>query len=144
MKTLRNITPLVALLLLASCAAVAPGHDPVIVNAERVIADARSTFTLLTKTELETYPAIKASNPTTAAAIRNFTNKVRANQATWLQSATDLKDAYAAEKSDTNKTNLDRALSILTTAIAEANKYITTMSTTSAWLSFQLSEQIGE
>lgn len=132
------------LVFLGGCAAVAPGNDPVIVNAERTISDARSTFALLTKTEYDTYPALKAANPTVAAQIRTFTNKVRTNQKQWLQTATDLKDSYAANKNDTTKSDLEKALAILTAATVEATRYVATMTTTHAWMSYQLANHIGE
>ncbi len=132
------------LVFLGGCAAVAPGNDPVIVNAERTISDARSSFDLLQKTEYETYPALKAANPTAAAQIRTFTNKVRVGQQAWLQTATDLKNAYQANKNDQTKSDLERALSVLTTATAEATKYIAAMSMTHSWMSYQLANHIGE
>src|SRR5678815_1123915 len=141
MKTLRLI-PLI--IVLASCSTIQPGNDPVVVNAERATQLALETFNLIEKTEFEVYPALKLSNPTVAAQIRTFTNKVRADSPTWLASARSLTQAYKQNRTAENKANLETAVAVLVSATAEATRYIALMATTNAWLSYQLADHVNE
>lgn len=147
MKQTLRIAPVILALLLASCSTILPGNDPVVVNAERAITTARATFDLVEKTEYDTYPALKAVNPSVAVEIRTFVNKVRASRQKWEQSATDLKNAYKKNRNADNKASLDTGLAVLTSATAQAVTYIALMAQTTnthGWLSYQLAAHTGE
>lgn len=124
MKTQRTIAPIVALLLMAGCAGILPGNDPVVVNAERSTQLAVDTFNLIEKLEFDAYPALKLADAASAAKIRTFVNGLRAHQAEWLASARTLTKAYKENRTTENAANLDTAIAVLTAATSTANQYI--------------------
>lgn len=142
MKT--KTLPILTVLLLTSCASILPGNDPVVVRAEQATQLAFDTFNLVEKTEFDTYAALKATSPSTAAQVRTFVNSLRRQGPEWLASARTLTHAYKANRSPENAASLSTAIAVLTSATLEANKYIAMMATTHAWLSYQLANHIGE
>ena len=119
MKTLRAFLATSMVLFAVSCASVAPGHDPVVVNAERttVLAlDAVYTFLLWenqNRAALAAVPEIKAS-----------ADYLRRNAPTWFATARDLTRAYKSNRTEQNKANLNTVIAILERAVAQANQYL--------------------
>jgi hypothetical protein len=111
-------------MLLASCATILPGNDPVVVNAERSTQIALDTFNLVEKLEYDTYAALKATDADAAAQVRTFVNRLRRESPGWLASARTLTKAYKGNRTAENKANLDTAIAVLTSATSEANHYI--------------------
>lgn len=124
MKTQRNLIPIVALLLMAGCAGLLPGNDPVVVNAERTTQLALDTFNVIEKLEFDTYAALKQTDAATAIKVRTFVNILRAKSPQWLASARTLTKAYKENRTAENKANLDTAIAVLTSATSTANNYI--------------------
>lgn len=120
--------PLLALLL-CSCASILPGNDPVVVNAERSTQLAVDTFNVIEKLEFDTYPALKAADPASAAKIRGFVNSLRVHQNEYLTSARTMTKAYKANRSPSNQANLDTAIAVLTALTSTANQYIAEIKT---------------
>ena len=117
-----NLAPLAALPLafaLAGCSAVSPGNDPLVVNAERTTELAVDTFDLFLRWEHDNR-AVLASVPQ----IRKAADRIRMNAPTWLTSARSLTKAYKANRSPENRANLETALTVLRTALAEARTYL--------------------
>ena len=124
MKTKTNILIPFLILLMAGCAEILPGNDPVVVNAERTTQLALDTFNTIEKLEYDTYPALKATDADTAAKVRTFVNVLRAKSPQWLSSARTLTRAYKENRTVENKANLDTAIAVLTSATSTANQYI--------------------
>jgi len=119
MKTLRASLAALAVLFLVSCAGIAPGHDPVVVNAERttVLAlDAVDTFLLW---EFENRAALAA-----VPEIRERADYLRRHAPEWFATARDVTRAYKQNRTAANKVNLDTVIAILKRAVAEANQYL--------------------
>lgn len=112
------------LLLLASCASILPGNDPVVVRAEQATIIAKDTFNLVEKLDFDAYPAFKLADARAAGQERTFVNTLRHNDQTWLASARTATAAYKGNRSAENKANLDTAIAVLSAATSEANKYI--------------------
>ena len=141
MKTRNTILPIVALLLMAGCKTndtVQPGSDPIVVNAQATMKLARATFDMIEKSEYDAYPAFKAANPSAAAAVRAFVNNLRANETKWLRTAYNLTEAYRTAPSEGAYRDLNKALAVLSAAIAESNTYLSQLPQTSAWISPEL------
>lgn len=119
MKTKLNYIPLIALLL-ASCATITPGSDPVVVNAERFTAVAADTFDLFVHTEYDNRAYLATVDPH----IHTYANFIRVNAKSYLQSARTMTKAFKANRSPENKANLTTALAVLTAAIGETQKYL--------------------
>jgi len=119
MKTL--VAPALALFLLAGCAGIQPGNDPVVVNAERTTATALEAFDGFLRWEYEHRAALAA-----LPYVRICADKIRAEGVQWLQSARTLTQIYKGERSTENLTRLQRALGLLSAAVAEAEKYMAT------------------
>lgn len=118
----RNLTAQVVLTvwLLAGCAGVDPGHDPVVVNAERAIASSFETVNTFLKLEYQNRDAWRLLNKdiyTTAEYLRkNFGN--------WYASAVRVKMAYKQNRTPENKAELETYVALLTQALGEAQQYL--------------------
>ena len=120
MKQKLNLLPIVALLVLSSCATVQTGSDAVVVNAERFTSVAADTFDLFVHTEYDNRAYLATIDPH----IHPYANYIRTNAKGWLQSARVMTKAYKQNRTPENKANLTTALATLSAAIAETQKYL--------------------
>ena len=117
-----NLVAQVALLaLLAGCAGIQPGNDPVVVNAERITASAAETFDGLFRTEAENHAVIKARAPAVAAGV----NKLRQVAPEALDAARAVTKAYKNNRSAENKANVGTAIAVLQSLLDQARQYLT-------------------
>lgn len=56
--------------------------------------------------------------------IKKSADNIRANSKQWFASAHNLHDAYAANKSEANRTALNTVIGVLRSALTEASKYM--------------------
>lgn len=111
---------LLALLLFTGCAAVAPGHDPVVVHAERTIAvsfDACDAFLRIEHAQREWY---RIATP----GLHDFAETLRADAPAAFTTARALLKAYKAARTPDHKANLDTALALTTQLATEATRWI--------------------
>ncbi len=122
-----NTTPLLALaalpfaiaLLGTGCSSIAPGNDALVVNAERTTTLAVDTFDLFVKWEFDNRSVLSK-----VPEIRKAADHIRTNGPTWLATARNLTKAYKANRILQNKANLETAITVLRTALAEARTYL--------------------
>lgn len=107
-------------LFVSGCASILPGHDPIVVNAERTIGVALDTFDVFLKLEYDNHEALKGVSP----AIYESAQYIRKNGKRWIKSATDLTRTYKRNRSPENKVSLITAISVLQSAVREAEGYI--------------------
>jgi hypothetical protein len=115
----RSLSLLPLLLLLASCAAIAPGSDPVLVNAERTTAvaiDAVDTYLQWEFDNRETLSAIPE--------IRETADYLRRNAPTWFETAREITKSYKVNRTEYNRANLNTAMNVLNRAIIQAQRYL--------------------
>jgi len=117
---MKRIAPLTLLLVLAACAQLQPGADPVVVNAERTASLAADTFDTFLKIEYDNRAALQTLSP----AIHQYAETLRAKGPTWLASLRALTKAYKFNRSPENKASLQTAIAVVTAAMQESNKYI--------------------
>jgi hypothetical protein len=112
---------IVALLAVAlvSCATM-PGSDPVVVNSEKTTQVAFDVFDAFVTLEHNNRAQLAAVSPE----IHKYAEVIRRNGLTWLGTARSLTKAYKTNRTPENKASLLTAVSVLTTAIAESQKYI--------------------
>ena len=115
----RSIALLPLLILLASCAGITPGNDPVVVNAERSTVVAVDVFDTFTKWEYDNRKACAAFPE-----IRESADRIRTGGPDWLASARHLTQAYKQNRTPENKANLATAIALLRAAMVEANDYL--------------------
>jgi hypothetical protein len=120
-------TPLLALaalpfaiaLLGTGCSSIAPGNDALVVNAERTTTLAVDTFDLFVKWEYDNRVVLSK-----VPEIRKAADHIRTNGPTWLTTARNLTKAYKSNRTLENKANLETAITVLRTALAEARTYL--------------------
>lgn len=144
MKMKHPKLPLILILAIAflpACAAVAPGNDPIVVNAERTTAAATDAFDFFLKTESDLAPTLRAVAPDVYGEVHHYaeflrtkvpdsttgTDVRRAKQ--WLLSARRLTVVYKTNRTPENKANLQTILNTISAAVAEAQKYLLRMNT---------------
>ena len=115
----KHLRLVILALIVTGCAAIAPGNDPVVVNAERVTAAAADTFDTAFQLEYANHAILKQSSPQ----VITYVNYVRVNSPKWLASARALTNTYKDNRNAQNKANLQTALSVLTTATSQLNTY---------------------
>lgn len=106
-------------LWMAGCASMAPGSDPVVVNAERVTVLALETFDGFLKWEFDNRTALAATPQ-----VRQVADTIRRDGIAWLQSARSMTKAYKENRTPEAKANLQTALSVLDEAIKQAKAYL--------------------
>ena len=119
-KLQRQLSPLVALILLSSCAGITSGNDPVVVNAERTTQVALDTFDSFVKYEYNNKATLQKLNPN----IHKYANTVRKNGAQWLASARAFTQAYKYNRTADKKANLETAIAVLQAAITQIGQYM--------------------
>jgi len=102
------------------CAAVAPGADPLVVNAERGTAIALDTFDTFLLLEYQNRTALESLSP----GIHEFAEQIRTDAPQWIATARALTRAYKLNRTPENKAALATAVAVLETALKEAQAYI--------------------
>src|SRR5215471_8108894 len=115
----RTLAPILVLALLCACNNIAPGNDPVVVDAQRIIPSAHDTINAFLKTEAENHVIIKAQAPQ----ISNYANMVRRNAPHWFETAWSTLDTYRHNRSPQNKATLQTSLAVLGQVITQIQTY---------------------
>ena len=108
-------------LALVGCSSIQPGNDPVVVNAERTTQLAVDVFDTFLQWEYDNRQTLSATPE-----IRKAADFIRTYGQDWLLTARSMTKAYKQNRTPENKANLDTAVSVLRTGIAEAQKYLGT------------------
>ena len=112
-------------LILSGCAGIAPGADPLVVNAERTLTGAQATFDTFLQLDDQNRALVAAKAPPvhafaewlrTPQAFGNTTNTA-ARWACLVESAELTKEAYKANRAGTNAVQLTASLDALTEAL---------------------------
>lgn len=111
----------VALLGMIGCAAIAPGNDALVVNAERTTQIAVDTIDAFLLLEYQNRAAYAAISPD----IRTAADYMRDNAPGWIKSARNVTKVYKANRTPENKANLVTAIATLEQAMREAQQYLT-------------------
>lgn len=104
---------------LAGCAAIQPGSDATVVNAERTTQVAYNAFDSFFHLERVNEAYIKANAPE----VHRFANSLRQNAPNWLSTARILTKTYKQNRTPENKANLETAIHVLEAAIAQVQVY---------------------
>jgi hypothetical protein len=118
-RHLSVLSTLVFICFASGCAGIAPGHDPVVVNAERATVLALDTVDTFLAWEFQNREAF-ASVPE----IRESANYLRRNAPAWFETARDLTKSYKQNRTEQNKANLGTVIAILQRATRQANAYL--------------------
>lgn len=94
--------------------------DAIVVNTEKTLAIALSTFDVFLHLEYDNRAALEKVSPKIHALAEN----IRRNGKNWIKSAETAKNAYKRNRTAQNYANLTTAYKTLKTAIAESQKYI--------------------
>lgn len=106
--------------ILAGCATILPGNDPVVVNAERTANLASDTFDTFLKIEYDNRAALETVSPE----IHKYAESLRAHAPTWLASLRSLTKAYKFNRTAENKASLQTAVAVVVAAMQESSNYI--------------------
>ena len=117
-------SPLLIVALLAGCAQLQIGADPIVVNAERTEKLAFDTVDSFLQFEKTNQTAIKQSAPD----VHKYAETLRRNFPMWMFTARSLTNAYKANRTDQNKASLLTAVAVLTTAQIQVQQYISQLS----------------
>lgn len=102
------------------CKSIRPGHDPVVVNAERSVAIALDTFDLFLKLEFDNRERLKQISPD----IFTVAEKFRREAPQWIASANNTIRAYKKNRTPEGKVSLMTAVAVLESALRESQNYI--------------------
>ena len=116
--TMKTLSMLALVGLLAACATVKEGHDPVVVNAERTV---KSAFATLDKFMVFTENH-KVQLATLAPEVNKAAITIRAQAPQQFYNAWDLIDVYKKNKTAENKVKLSTALAVVDTVLADIEK----------------------
>jgi hypothetical protein len=98
---------------------VAPGHDAVVVNAERTTQLAVDTFDVFLKWEHDNRTTLSS-----VPEIRKVADQIRDDGESWLTTARAMTRAYKENRTPENKANLQTAVAVLRTALDKARLYL--------------------
>lgn len=114
---------LIALLAIVGCAQLDKSGpykgDTVLYNADNVIT---SSYDILH--EFVKWEYANRSSLSSQPAIREAASQIRLNASKWIDTAIVLREAYAADPSDANKTALNTGIGVLRAALGEVTKYM--------------------
>lgn len=106
-------------LMLVGCGSIQPGHDPVVVNAERTTQLAVDVFDTFLQWEYANREALSATPE-----VRQSADFIRARGQDWLVTARSMTQAYKRNRTPENKANLDTAMAVLRAGITQARHYL--------------------
>jgi hypothetical protein len=118
---MKRLLPIPLLFLLVACGSmsVAPGNDPVVVDAEKTTSVAVESLNTFFKLEASNHALVKQKLPKVA----DWTNYARANAPKWIATARDTTKAYKANRTSANKASLQTAVAVLAEAINQVHTY---------------------
>lgn len=99
--------------------------DKTLYTADQTITTSYTVFDTFLKWELTNRAAL-ASVPE----VTKFADSIRVNAQKWFSTAEALRDTYAANPTGTNANNLNAAVALISTALAQASQYISTTAIT--------------
>ncbi len=124
MNRARQLSPVVALLLLASCqqpgAISQQNTDQIILRAEQTAQTARLTFDTFVRLERDNEAMLKTVNP----AIHTYANYIRTHGLDWVTSLRQATVTFKVNRTPENQASLNTILETITNAVSETNKYI--------------------
>jgi hypothetical protein len=109
----------ILLLLWVGCAGIAPGHDPVVVNAERTTVLALDAVDTFVRWECE-HRAALADVPE----IKEAADYLRRNAPEWFATARELTRSYKLNPTEANGVNLEAAIGVLRRVILQLDNYL--------------------
>lgn len=95
--------------------------DQIILRAEQTAQSALLTFDTFVRLERDNEAVLKAFNPQ----IHEWANTVRRNGLDWVKSVRTATKTFKANRDAANQATLTTAITTLTSAVAETQKYIT-------------------
>lgn len=123
MKRIQNLLLLCLLALVAGCSSVTSDGpykgDSTLYRADLTITSAYNVLHAFVLWEYQNRPVLSATPEVTQAA-----DYIRANAAKWIGTAIALRDAYAGNPTDANRSALQLSINVLQTAMNEAVKYL--------------------
>jgi len=120
MKTIqRSLACLCLLAILNACASVAPGNDPVLVNAQRTARTAHTSFDFLFKIERDNDALVRQNIPAVHTAVNELRRKAPKAEAD-LWSAIE---TYRTNRTADNKANLNTYLAVIQNLLDVAASY---------------------
>lgn len=125
---MKQIVSVSLCLILAGCATLLPGNDPVVVNAERTANLASDTFDTFLKIEYDNHAALETVSPE----IGKYAETLRVHAPTWLGSLRALTKAYKFNRSPENKASLQTGVAVVVAAMTESSNYIGQINKTGA------------
>ncbi len=124
MNRARQLSPVVALLLLASCqqpgAISQQSTDQIILRAEQTAQTARLSFDTFVRLERDNEAALKAVNP----AIHTYANYIRTNGLYFVDVLRAATNTFENNRTPANQASLNTILATVTNAVSQTNKYI--------------------
>ncbi len=124
MKTLRNFSPLVAVILLYGCGTplttTSETADQIILRAEQTAQTARLSFDTFVHLERDNEALLKKLNP----AIHDYANVIRRNGLNWVDSLRAATRTFEATRNSQNQATLNTWLTTVTAALTQTNQYI--------------------
>lgn len=127
MKNRFFLVPLI-LILMAGCSTVAPGSDPILVNAQRTAQSAHQTFDLLFKVERENEAYVKRYAPS----VHDGVNAIRRQAPQAEDNLWEAIEAYRTNRTAENKASLNTYLATLQKLLDEAAQYTQTIQSKTA------------
>jgi hypothetical protein len=115
----------VAPVMFSGCTAIAPGNDPVVVEAERVLSSSLDIVDTFVHLEFNQRTELAALSPD----IHTYAEVLRKQFSGWLDSAKAMIRTYKANRSPENKANLQTAIAVLNQAALQAQKYLSAATT---------------
>lgn len=120
---MKNLSLILFVLLsfsISGCKSIGIGQDPIVVNAERTLSIALTTFDVFLKYEYDNRAALEQISPD----IKKFADVIRRNGKNWIETANNLKIAYKHNRTEQAKVSLITALALVQSALNESQKYI--------------------
>jgi hypothetical protein len=108
---------IVAIAILAGCASLHPGQDPVVVRAEQTT---QISFEVLN--QFVTWE--RANEVLVGPDVNRFANEIRLHAPVWFTRVRELTKVYKANRSPENKASLLTAIAVIETAMAQAQRVL--------------------
>ncbi len=124
MNRARQLSPVVALFLIASCAQLptvsTQSTDQIILRAEQTAQTARLTFDTFVRLERDNEAMLKQVNPS----IHTYANYIRTNGLYFVDVLRAATNTFENNRTPENQASLNTILATITNAVSQTNKYI--------------------
>jgi hypothetical protein len=101
----------------ARLSADGPYKDPILFRADQAITTGYKTLHAFVKWEYANRQAVDRE-------VTRAADHIRENASNWIDTAIILRDTYAANPNDANRSRLEQSIAILEAALNEATKYL--------------------